>query len=157
MAHYAFHTSWRLDASIEPVFEVLRDSARYPEWWTGVKRVELLRSGSENGVGDVSRFTWRSVLPYSLCFDLRVTRAERPFVIAAEASGDLEGTGMWTLSERDGAGTSVVYDWRVHTTKPWMNAVGWLARPAFVWNHDVVMRQGAEGLARLLGARLIAA
>jgi hypothetical protein len=30
------------------------------------------------------------------------------------------------------------------------------ARPAAVaWNHDVVMRQGAEGLVRLLGARML--
>lgn len=156
MAHYAFHTTWELDASVESVFEVLRDSERYVEWWKGVKRVEVLRAGSENGVGDVSRFTWRSVLPYSLVFDLRVTGVEQPFVIEGRATGELDGTGAWTLSERAGGGTTVVYDWQVRTTKRWMNALGPLPRPAFVWNHDVVMRQGARGLARLLGARLIA-
>ncbi|MCA1656715.1 MAG: polyketide cyclase, partial [Actinobacteria bacterium] len=31
-----------------------------------------------------------------------------------------------------------------------------LARPVFRWNHDVVMRQGGEGLADRLGARLLA-
>ena len=31
-----------------------------------------------------------------------------------------------------------------------------LLRPVFAWNHDIVMRQGGEGLARLLGARLVA-
>jgi hypothetical protein len=29
-------------------------------------------------------------------------------------------------------------------------------RPAFAWNHDYVMKAGAEGLARLLNAELIA-
>jgi len=37
-----------------------------------------------------------------------------------------------------------------------MNVLGPVVRPAFVWNHDVVMRQGADGIARELGARLIA-
>jgi uncharacterized protein YndB with AHSA1/START domain len=157
MAGYEFVTTWRLDAPIDPIFELLRDSARYPEWWKGVKRVELLKTGSEDGIGDVSRFTWRSVLPYSLSFDLRVTRVERPFTIEGEATGELEGTGLWTLSESDGDGTTVRYDWRVRTTRAWMNVFGPLARPAFVWNHDFVMRQGAHGLAAALGARVIAA
>ncbi|HKQ32652.1 MAG TPA: polyketide cyclase, partial [Thermodesulfobacteriota bacterium] len=44
------------------------------------------------------------------------------------------------------------YDWQVETTKPWMNLIAPLARPIFKWNHDVVMKWGAEGLARRLGA-----
>jgi uncharacterized protein YndB with AHSA1/START domain len=157
MSQYEFLTRWQLDAPIEAVFELLRDSERYPSWWKGVKRVELLQTGSDGGVGDISRFTWRSILPYSLSFDLRVTRVERPFTIEGQASGELEGTGIWTLSTLDGGGTTVLYDWRVRTTKAWMNAFGPLPRPAFAWNHDVVMRQGAKGLASALGARLIAA
>jgi hypothetical protein len=37
-----------------------------------------------------------------------------------------------------------------------MNLLAPLARPVFAWNHDVVMRWGGEGLARLLGTRLVA-
>jgi uncharacterized protein YndB with AHSA1/START domain len=157
MAQYEFVTTWQLDAPVADVFGFLRDSERYPVWWQGVKAVEVLETGNENGIGDTSRFTWRSVLPYSLSFDLRVTRVEEPYVIEAQAFGELAGTGIWTLSAREAGGTTVVYDWRVRTTKWWMNAFGPLARPAFVWNHDIVMRQGAKGLAAELGAPLIAA
>jgi hypothetical protein len=38
-----------------------------------------------------------------------------------------------------------------------MNLLAPIAKPVFAWNHDVVMRQGGEGLARRLGARLIVA
>ncbi len=69
------------------------------------------------------------------------------------ASGELEGVGTWRLYKGDGV--AVVYDWRVRTTKPWMNVFGPLARPAFSWNHDVVMRQGGRGLAAELGATLL--
>jgi hypothetical protein len=37
-----------------------------------------------------------------------------------------------------------------------MNRMAPLARPAFAWNHDYVMRQGALGLATQLGAELVA-
>ena len=154
MADYRFLTTWLLDAPIEQVFDVLNDSKGYPDWWKGVQRVEVIEEGDELGVGELDRFSWRSVLPYTLEFDLRVTRVERPRLIAGNASGELEGMGVWRLF--DGPGTAVVYDWRVRTTKLWMNALGPLARPAFSWNHDVVMRQGGYGLAERLDATLVA-
>lgn len=154
MAEYRFLTTWCLDAPIDRVFDVLRDSSRYPQWWRGVERVVALAPGDGNGIGEASRFTWRSVLPYELSFETRVTRVEPPHLIEGRASGELEGTGTWRLFE--GHGTAAVYEWRVRTTRPWMNVLGPVARPAFVWNHDVVMRRGAAGLARELGVRLIA-
>jgi hypothetical protein len=38
-----------------------------------------------------------------------------------------------------------------------MNLLAPIARPIFAWNHDYVMRNGAQGLARLLDARLLTA
>ncbi|HEY3726182.1 MAG TPA: SRPBCC family protein [Solirubrobacteraceae bacterium] len=153
MADYEFLTTWCTDAPIEAVFDLLKDSAGYPRWWKGVVSVELLEQGDEMGVGELDHFTWRSVLPYSLGFDLRVTHVKRPYLLAGRASGELEGVGTWRLYE--GEGVAVVYDWRVRTTKRWMNAFGPLARPAFSWNHDIVMRQGGKGLAAELGATLL--
>jgi hypothetical protein len=49
----------------------------------------------------------------------------------------------------------VVYEWNVRTAKAWMNRIAPIARPAFEWNHDAVMRQGGEGLARRLGVELL--
>ena len=153
MADYQFLTTWCVDAPIDAVFELLSDSAGYPRWWKGVVSVERLEEGDENSLGQLDRFTWRSVLPYTLAFDLRVSQISRPCLLEGRATGELEGVGTWRLYEGDGV--AIVYDWRVRTTKPWMNALGPLARPAFAWNHDVVMRQGGHGLARELGARLL--
>jgi uncharacterized protein YndB with AHSA1/START domain len=152
MADYRFLTTWCLDAPIEAVFDLLSDTAGYPRWWKGVRSVQVLERGGELTLGELDRFVWRSVLPYSLGFDMRVTRVQRPYLIEGHASGELEGVGTWRLYE--GQGVAVVYDWRVRTTKRWMNAFGPLARPAFTWNHDLVMRQGGHGLAAALGARL---
>ncbi len=38
-----------------------------------------------------------------------------------------------------------------------MNRLAPLLRPAFEWNHDWVMARGGEGIAGLLGCRLLAA
>jgi uncharacterized protein YndB with AHSA1/START domain len=154
VAQYEFLTTWCVGAPIERVFDVLNDAASYPEWWKGVAAVEVSDPGDADGLGKQALFSWRSVLPYTLRFDSRVTRVERPHLIEGRAFGELEGVGVWRLfSGPDG--TAVLYSWNVRTTKLWMNLAGPLARPAFRWNHDLVMRQGGVGLAERLGASLL--
>jgi uncharacterized protein YndB with AHSA1/START domain len=155
MAEYTFLTTWCVDAPIDEVWEAIFDSARWPEWWKGVEKVVELEPGEADGVGSVSRYTWKSRLPYKLEFDMKTTRVERPHLLEGVAVGDLDGSGRWRLF--DGRGTAVTYEWSVKTTEPWMNALAPIARPVFAWNHDVVMRQGGEGLAQRLGSRLLVA
>ena len=154
MAEYRFLTTWCLDAPIERVFEAIDDAASWPQWWKGVRRADLIEPGDEHGLGRLWRLTWRSRLPYDLSFESRVTRREPPHLLEGNADGELIGVGRWRLYQ--GHGTAVVYEWNVHTSRPWMNRMAPVARPLFAWNHDVVMRQGAEGLARLLNAPLLA-
>jgi uncharacterized protein YndB with AHSA1/START domain len=154
VARYRFLTTWCLDAPIERVFEAIHDTESWPNWWRGVEDVVELEPGDGDGVGSLARYTWKSRLPYRLEFDMRVTRVKRPYEMEGEAVGELTGTGRWRLFE--GPATAVLYEWDVQTTRPWMNLLAPLARPVFAWNHDWVMRHGADGLARLLGARLLA-
>jgi uncharacterized protein YndB with AHSA1/START domain len=156
MASYSFLSTWCLDAPLQRVWDVLSAPEAYPEWWQGVRKVTLLEPGEDDGggIGTLYRMTWRSKLPYTLEFDSRVTRMEAPHVMEGQASGELEGVGVWRLF--DGAsGTVALYNWDVSTTRAWMNRLAPLARPVFAWNHDYVMRQGAQGLADRLGATLI--
>ena len=155
MAAYSFLTTWCVDAPIQRVWDVLLATERYPEWWKGVRNVTELEPGGEHGIGALSRFEWRSKLPYTLVFDTRVTRSEPPYLLEGQAIGELEGVGVWRLFSSP-VGTAILYSWDVSTTRAWMNRVAPVARPAFAWNHDVVMRQGAHGLAKELDAKLIA-
>jgi Polyketide cyclase / dehydrase and lipid transport len=154
MADYRFLTTWCIDAPIERVFEAIDDAASWPRWWKGVTRADLVEEGDADGVGRLWRFTWRSRLPYDLSFDSRVVRREPPHLLEGHADGELVGVGRWRLY--DGPGTAVVYEWNVRTAREWMNRAAPVARPLFAWNHNAVMRQGGEGLARLLGAPLLA-
>ena len=155
MASYSFLTTWLLEARREKVFQAIWDSESWPSWWRGVESVRSLEEGDAEGVGSLGRYVWKSRLPYRLEFETRIVAVDRPRYMEGHASGELEGTGRWRLFE-EGPVTAATYQWEVRTTAPWMNRLAPLARPVFAWNHDVVMGWGAEGLARLLGARLLA-
>ena len=153
---YRFLTTWVLESGREPVWEAIFDQCSWPSWWRGVKDVVELEPGDDDGVGSHSRLTWRSRLPYDLVFEARTRVVERPWLIEADAFGELTGRGRWRLFEQQGV-TAVLYEWKVATAKPWMNALSPVLAPVFAANHDWVMRSGGTGLARLLGCRLLAA
>jgi uncharacterized protein YndB with AHSA1/START domain len=155
VAGYKFLTTWLLDAPRESVWEALYAQERWPEWWRGVEEVEELKPGNGDKLGSVSRMVWRSRLPYRVEFEVTTTRVERPLLLEADSVGELHGVGRWRLFEQDGA-TAVLYEWNVTTTRSWMNLLAPIARPVFEWNHDWVMARGGEGIARLLGCRLLA-
>ena len=114
-----------------------------------------VRPGDESGVGTVARMVWKSLLPYRVEFEVTTTHVERPHLLQADAVGELTGVGRWRLFEDEGA-TAVLYEWNVATTRAWMNLLAPVARPVFEWNHDWVMARGGEGIANLLGCRLLA-
>jgi uncharacterized protein YndB with AHSA1/START domain len=153
--NYEFVTIWRIEAPIERVWEVIRNSSEWSEWWRGVLEVREIKNGDENGVGKVFRSRWRSRLPYTLEFDTEVVSIEHLKRIEARAFGELDGEGIWTLTAESETATRVRYDWRVKTTKRWMNLFAPVAKPFFRWNHDVIMNWGGQGLAKRLNCRLL--
>jgi hypothetical protein len=155
MTKYEFTTVWRVSAPLEKVWEEIKHSERWNQWWKGVVRVEQLKAGDAEGVGKIVRSTWKSALPYKLEFDSEVVRIEPMRVIEARAFGELEGVGIWTLTAEDENTTRVRYEWRVHTTRAWMNFLAPIAKPFFRWNHNVIMNWGGAGLARRLNCRLL--
>lgn len=155
-ARYELLTTWLLRAPRAAVWDALQDPTAWPLWWRGVERVEELDGGDGARIGSRYRVRWRSVVPYSVEFEFEVERVELPLLMHGRARGDLDGTGTWRLYEQDGL-TAVTYDWRVTTTRAWMNLVAPIARPVFEWNHGWVMARGGEGLAARLGASLVAA
>jgi uncharacterized protein YndB with AHSA1/START domain len=143
-------TDWRLDAPLAAVWATLRDVEAWPGWWASVRRVETLEAGGREGVGAIHRLTWQTALPYRLTLATEVTAVEPMRRIAVRATGDVEGTGLWTLASAADGATAVRYVWRVGVTKPWMRAMLPVLKPAFAWNHGKVMAIGGEGLRRHL-------
>ena len=147
MAGYAFVTRWRIAAPLERVWDAIYDFKRWPRWWKGVASVVETKPGDAQGLGGEGVYVWRSVLPYTLTFAVRTTRVERYAALGAAVTGDLEGTGLWLFERADG-GTVVRYKWTVQAMRRWMRWWEPVARPLFIWNHDVIMRWGEAGLRR---------
>jgi hypothetical protein len=111
-----------------------------------------LRQGDAAGVGAVRRITWTTALPYELAFEMETVRVEPFSIIEGRASGELDGTGRWTLTPA-GSKCNVRYDWIVEVTKPWMVRLAFILKPVFAWNHGVVMERGRRGLVTRLASR----
>lgn len=156
MANYRLISIWRLSAPLQPVFDAVFDSLHWPQWWPGADSVEQLVPGDQDGIGNSRRYAWKGRLPYRLSFDARTTRIETLRVLEAAVSGDVEGVGRWTFSHESGV-TTVRHEWCVCTTRCWMNMLAPVSRTAFQNNHHALMKNGAHGLARLLGASLVEA
>lgn len=155
MEHYEFTTIWRFDAPLETIWKEIKNSETWSDWWKGVLRVEKLKDGDANGIGAIHRSTWKSALPYKLIFDSEIVRMEELKLIEVRAFGELNGQGIWTLIATAENTTQVRYDWKVKTTKSWMNLLAPIAKPFFKWNHDTIMNWGGEGLAQKLGCKLL--
>ncbi len=147
---YSFVTNWKIDAPVEKVWDAIYNSTEWSIWWKGVLGVKELDKGNENGIDSIRRYTWESVLPYKLSFNMRLTEYEYCKKLAGVAFGELEGNGTWLFKQKDNI-TYVSYYWNVITTKPWMNYLTFILKPAFRYNHDVVMSWGEKGLKRKLG------
>lgn len=156
MAEYHLFSTWDLEAPVQTVWEAIKDAENYPRWWKYEKSVELIEPAPPGqATGAVYRYHMASALPYSLSFNTRITRFEPPNLAEGTAEGELDGVGVWELKQMDGF-TRLTYDWKVRTTKAWMNLLAPIARPVFTWNHFKVMSAGGQGLADYLGVKLLA-
>ncbi|MBA4197317.1 MAG: polyketide cyclase [Chitinophaga sp.] len=151
---YSFVTKWQIKAPLQEVWNAIYFSNDWPNWWKGVLSVTDVSTGNKDGIGDVKEYTWKSALPYQLAFNMKLTENKPHEKLAGIAFGELEGNGTWHFEEKNGI-TFITYYWNVITNKWWMNTFSFLLKPAFQYNHNVVMRWGAEGLAKKLNAELL--
>jgi uncharacterized protein YndB with AHSA1/START domain len=82
MADYRFVSEWHVAAPRERVWDALLTYRAWPEWWKGFRAVEQVASGDERGIGLRLRQQWRSVLPYTLRFDLEISDLEPGHLLA---------------------------------------------------------------------------
>jgi hypothetical protein len=151
---YSFVTKWQLRASLQDVWDAIYNSMEWPHWWQGVQAVIEIEKNDITGINGVRNYTWKSILPYKLTFNMRLTEKESLQRLKGIAFGELEGDGEWLFNEEDRI-VFIQYNWNVVTTKKWMNTFSFLLRPMFALNHNIVMHWGGKGLAKKLGTTLI--
>jgi uncharacterized protein YndB with AHSA1/START domain len=153
-AQFQLVSHWHIAAPIEKVWAALKATEQWPSWWRYVKSVREIDPGDAEGLGAIRHIAWSSRLPYGVAFDVEVVDMQRPRFMRGRARGELDGVGTWELTS-DGDTTRVRYTWCVDLTTRWMRLMAPIAAPVFRWNHNGVMRAGAEGLARHLRVELI--
>ncbi len=145
---YHFLEHWHVNAPIETVWPIIRDVSGYPRWWK--EFVETRKRNDLDGVGAVVWVHAKSSLPYHMYFEVEAVRQEPPRIAAVRVRGDLNGQMHWTL-EPDGQATRLTFEETVITGKALLTLLAPLLKPLFAWNHEIMMRNGEQGLRRLLG------
>jgi hypothetical protein len=150
---YEFRTQWRVAGTVDEVKAVLADAESLPVWWPAVYlSVREVDVGEAGGVGRVVELHTKGWLPYTLSWTLRITEPITDEGFALSATGDLAGSGRWSFRQ-EGPEVVITYDWRVSATKPLLQRLSWLFKPAFAANHRWAMARGEESLALELRRR----
>jgi hypothetical protein len=143
---YRFIDRWRVEAKVEEVADIIEDALSLPRWWPSVYfEVRELKPGGEHGIGKLISLRAGGWLPYTLRINFRTVASNYPNGFSMEATGDLEGIGIWTFTQ-DGPAVNVTYDWTIRARKPIIDKLSFLLRPIFRSNHNWTMRRGEESL-----------
>jgi hypothetical protein len=143
---YHFVDRWRVEGDIKEVVDILEDALSLPRWWGSVYfEVKESEPGVEHGVGKVISLRAGGWLPYTLRINFRTIASNYPHGFTMDATGDLEGTGIW-IFEQDGAHVNVTYDWTIRANKPIVRSLSFLLKPIFRSNHNWTMKRGEESL-----------
>ena len=143
---YHFIDRWRVEGDVKEVADILEDAMSLPRWWGSVYfDVKEIEPGGEHGIGKIIRLRAGGWLPYTLSIDFRTTETRYPHGFTMNATGDLEGTGIWTFTQ-DGKFVDVIYDWTIRANKPIVQKLSFLLKPIFRSNHNWTMSRGEESL-----------
>ena len=148
MADNAYHfvDRWRVEGDVKEVADILEDALALPRWWGSVNfDVKEIEPGEKHGVGKLISLHAGGWLPYTLRINFRTSESRYPHGFTMDATGDLEGKGIWTF-EPDGPFVNVTYDWTIKANKPIIEKLSFLLRPVFRRNHTWTMKRGEESL-----------
>lgn len=143
---YHFIDRWRVEGNVKEVADILEDAPSLSVWWPSVYfEVCELEPGGERGIGKLISLRAGGWLPYTLRIKFRTTDSRYPEGFSMEATGDLEGTGIWTFAQ-EGPFVNVTYDWTIRANKPIIDKLSFLLKPIFRSNHNWTMKRGEESL-----------
>jgi hypothetical protein len=146
MPRFHFITAWSVDATVEEVYQIIKDSSRLGDWWPSVYLdVKVIDEGFPNGIGKKVALWTKGFLPYTLRWTFEVVQIIPNERIVIEPSGDFTGKGIWTFS-KTARGANANYDWDINFDKKYLAAFTPLLRPIFAWNHRWAMSKGLESL-----------
>jgi hypothetical protein len=136
----------RFDAAPDELWAAIASVDRYREWWPWLRRFDADRLST----GDVWAATVQPPLPYRVSFDLHLIEVDAPRVVAADVTGDVEGSARLEVFAVD-AGSELHFTSELTPTNSVLRAVTRLASPVARYGHEWVLNTGlAQFRARAL-------
>ena len=143
----------RVEGDVKEVADILDDALSLPRWWPSVYfSVKELVPGGDHGVGKIISLRAAGWLPYTLRINFRTIESRYPNGFSMEATGDLEGTGIWTFKQ-EGRFVNITYDWIIRANKAIIRHLSFLLKPIFRSNHNWTMKRGEESIKLELARR----
>jgi hypothetical protein len=136
---YLFKSTWVLPYPPDDVYQALYDVVSYPLWWPEFREVT-------RATDLLFRMVVRSFLPYRITYMLRRDIADLATGrLEATVDGDISGVIGWMVTPGP-AGTTVRFREIVECRMELLNLLAPIARWAFEFNHQLMMRDGLVGL-----------
>ena len=146
-------TTWRVRGRIEDVAIILSEPEEFPRWWGDVYlSVKTIKAGDANSIGQTVAVYSKGWLPYRLNWQGTLVENRMPTSWTVEATGDLVGRGIWTLTQT-GDAAEVSYDWSVSSDRLLFRLLAPFFRWLMISNHKWAMAKGEAGLEAELARR----
>src|SRR6184192_2551190 len=144
---YHFVDRWSVEGDVKEVADIIEDALSLPRWWGSVyfEMKELEPGAGNHGTGKLISVRAGGWLPYTLKINFRTVESRYPHGFTMDATGDLEGKGIWTF-EPDEPFVNVTYDWTIRANKPIIEKLSFLLKPIFRSDHNWTMMRGEESL-----------
>ncbi|MFI6244483.1 SRPBCC family protein [Micromonospora sp. NPDC050795] len=141
---YRFDVEWHIDRPADAVFSALTDLDAYPTWWPDYSEVRRVEDRTVE-------FILRAPMAYKLVVTNRFlvnSPVDGHFRLAL--GGDIVGWIDFVVTDKGSGHTEVRIAQECTATKALLRILAPIAKPAFRYNHALVMRHGLESLNRLL-------
>ena len=147
-------TTWRVPGRVEEVADILSQPEAFPRWWGDVYlAVKTTDKGDAQNIGQTVAVHSKGWLPYRLNWQGKLVENHMPASWTVEATGDLVGRGVWTLTQK-GDIAEIHYDWSVRSDRLLFRVLAPMMKWVMVSNHRWAMAKGEKGLeAELLRRR----
>lgn len=151
---YRFIDRWQVRSTLDEVWEIMTDGADFKRWWPGIYLdARELVHGDDDGLGRTIGFHAQGGrLLYTLRWQARTIRVDKPHGFTIEASGDFQGTGTWTF-EQDGEWVKMTFEWVIQAANPLLRSLSFVIKPLLANNHRWAMQLGEKSLQLELARR----
>ena len=153
MGSYHFGYRWTIDGPIETVFHFVSDARTFHEWFPVFKQVVSDDPVGPLRVGSHSRMKVKALLPYTLDWDVTISKLDPPRLLQTDCRLTLNGRfGMHGYVryrlQQDGRLVTVINEQELIAERPLPRILHPIAQALFTLNHDWAMSRARAPLQR---------